>query len=235
MTNIEKCLRIIQDTDDGDRLAPADLRLTELAVNGQLSDRGQAALDHLYEQVISGEYDTPQGRAFFNSPLTIKANGYVYWRDVCVEHYSYKDRDAEHAAARVLAARCVSLEERGLPVSGRSASPYSPFADAPSGTPWVEAMSYYYAMFGKNSQPTELILYAEKGVVALRMENGQAVIRQSAPGEGAYEMFHLLSGEGLASVTTWLETYAGFVAAMEAAGITPEAVRQARASASTLA
>lgn len=229
MTNIEKCLRIIQDTHDGDRLSPEDLRLTELAVNGQLSDRGQEALDRLYEQVVSGEYDPPQSRSFFNSPLTIKPSGYVYWRDICVEHYSYRDRDAERAAARVLAARCVSLEERGFPVSGRNASAYSPFADAPAGTPWVEAMSTYYAMFGKDGKPVELILYCDTGVAALRMENGQPVIRRSAPGAGAYEMFHLLQGEGLASMTSQLETYGGFVAAMEAAGISPEAVREARA------
>lgn len=232
MTPIEKCLFIIQHTGDGDSLSGYDLRLTELAINGQLSPRGEAALDALYQTVKAGEYHNSVGGSCYGIPyLAIRPSGYVYWKDVCIEHYSYRDKNDERKAALALADRCLSLELRGLPVTSRSVSPYSPFAEAPEGTPWVEAMSSYYTMFGKDGKPMELILYRESGdVVALRMVGGQPVIRFSAPGQGAYEMYHILASEGLESFGDKMDSYAGFVSLMTAAGITPDAIRRARAA-----
>lgn len=229
MKIIEKCLLIIQNTNDGDLLSPADLQLTELAVNGQLSDRGHAALDSLLQAVLAGTYMWRNSRGY-GLHLTIRDNGYVYWRNTCVEHYSYSDKDAERKAAKELADRCLSLESRGLPVTGRSASPFSPFSDAPAGTAWVEAMSAYYTMFAKDGKPSELILYRDDGnVVSLSMVCGEPVVRFSPPGKWAYDMYHTLQREGLESCGDQLDTYAGFVAQMTAAGITPEAVSRARA------
>lgn len=232
MTPIEKCLFIIQNTADGDDLSGADLRLTEQAVNGQLSPRGEEALERLYQSVKAGEYSRTRDGSCHGIPyLAIRSNGYVYWKDVCIEHYSYRDKNEERKAAVALAERCFSLESRRLPVTSRSVSPYSPFAEAPEGTPWVEAMSCYYTMFGKDGKPMELILYREGGdVVALRMVGGQPVIRFSAPGQGAYEMYHILASEGLESFGDKMDSYAGFVSLMTAAGITPDAVQRARAA-----
>jgi hypothetical protein len=48
-------------------------------------------------------------------------DGYVFWREVCVEHYSYPDseegQDRERKAAHKLADRCRAIEARGEVVS----------------------------------------------------------------------------------------------------------------------
>jgi hypothetical protein len=51
-------------------------------------------------------------------------DGHLYWRGVCVEHYSYADgdEDREREAAHELAARCRKVEARGQPVSWSAVS-----------------------------------------------------------------------------------------------------------------
>lgn len=51
--------------------------------------------------------------------LTQDGEGYVYWKGVHVEHYSFREEDnaKEIEAARELADRCKHLESLGLPVT----------------------------------------------------------------------------------------------------------------------
>jgi len=49
--------------------------------------------------------------------LTKDNQGYVYWKNTRVEHYSYSDKDRERIAAENLAADCRLLESDGVKVS----------------------------------------------------------------------------------------------------------------------
>lgn len=55
----DKAIAIIHNTQDGNLLCPTHLKLTEMAVNGFLNDRGIEAFNKLHEKVISGEYKQP--------------------------------------------------------------------------------------------------------------------------------------------------------------------------------
>lgn len=50
----DEVLEILRATHDGDDLSPHDLKLTELAVNGFLNERGEAAFKVLHDKVRSG-------------------------------------------------------------------------------------------------------------------------------------------------------------------------------------
>ena len=99
MTNCEKAIELLQRAHDGDDLAPQHLRLVELAVNDIVTEVGQAAFEQLYTQITGGTY------------------GYVYWKEIQVDHYSFDKYEHAHEAALELADRCRTLEMLGLPVS----------------------------------------------------------------------------------------------------------------------
>lgn len=50
--------------------------------------------------------------------LTKDWEGFVYWKGIHVEHYSYNDKTEEAEAAKTLADKCRHIESLGLPVSG---------------------------------------------------------------------------------------------------------------------
>lgn len=114
---IDLAIEIIQETNDGDDLAPEHLKLVELAVNGFLNEQGEVAFNELHANVMSG-YVRPWFHGIEH--LTIDHEGYVYWKDRRVEHYtpswSYSDEAKE--AARELAQRCILLERTGRDVNG---------------------------------------------------------------------------------------------------------------------
>ena len=84
--NIDKILAILQKTNDGDNLSPEHLKLVELGANGYLNQAGLAALDRLYESVEAGNYTKPYhlGVEF----MTRDHEGFIYFKDKEVEHYS---------------------------------------------------------------------------------------------------------------------------------------------------
>lgn len=115
---IEQALSIISSTEDGDLLDPSDLGLTQAVVNGQeLTDKGWEYWTRLYEATKDGSYVK---RHFCGIPgLTRDSEGYVYWRGAKVEHYSYPQERTQQmiSSARVLAAICTTLDQRGTKVS----------------------------------------------------------------------------------------------------------------------
>lgn len=115
---VEQALSIISSTEDGDLLDPSDLGLTQAVVNGQdLTDKGWEYWTRLYEATKDGSYVK---RHFCGIPgLTNDAEGYVYWKGARVEHYSFgqERRAAMIDSARVLAAICMTLDQRGSKVS----------------------------------------------------------------------------------------------------------------------
>lgn len=166
--------------------------------------------------------------------LTREHSGYIAWRGKIVEHYSFSDPEKEKEAAEGLSARCRRLEENGFPVSWGTATGRTAFDDAPKGSLWVDAIANFYTAFAENGKCKWLVLHiSEHHAVAMRIVSGEIVLRYAlgdSVDSGAYSIFHALQNEGLSSIVDHLQTYNGFVAAMEEAGITPEAVTRVLAA-----
>lgn len=114
MTNCEKAIEILQRTHDGDDLAPQHLKLVELAVNDMVTEVGLAAFE-LYTQTTGGTYVQPWYHDIAN--VLKDHRGYVYWKGIQVDHYSFDKYEDAHEAALELAVRCRTLELLRLPVS----------------------------------------------------------------------------------------------------------------------
>lgn len=117
MKNIDKALYIISHTSDGDDLSTKHLKLTEMAVNGFLNEVGQKAFDELYTQVLNGSYKQPY---YHNVEfMTRDHEGYVYFKEQHVEHYTRGWADTLDAKASVekLQQQCLFLEGIGEDVS----------------------------------------------------------------------------------------------------------------------
>ncbi len=108
---------ILQQTNDGDHLSPRDLKIVEMAVNGQLNDRGIVEFAQLFHAVRKGEYKKPY---FHNiEHLTIDHEGYIYWKGRQVEHYNQPWAYSEEAKrqAHGLAGICKAIENEGAEVT----------------------------------------------------------------------------------------------------------------------
>jgi len=116
MTNIQKAIEILGLTHDGNDIAPSHLSLLESAVNGNLTPEGETYFnDEVYKKVIAGTYKRPW--AYGVEHLTQDHTGYVFWKGIKVEHYSFHDYEKGRAEATELARRCLILEERGVEVN----------------------------------------------------------------------------------------------------------------------
>ena len=115
----EKAITILQKTNDGDDLAPRHLSLLESAVNGFLTPEGIKAFDTLYEQIESGPYVKPW--LFDVENVTMDNQGYVYWREIQVEHFTIWNDDSRERLRRYtseeIAPACLALEAQGIPVN----------------------------------------------------------------------------------------------------------------------
>jgi hypothetical protein len=120
----DKACEILRRTKDGDDLAPRDLYLVECAVNSFLTDEGMAAFEDLHRSVTTGQYRKPW--LFEVENLTLDHQGYVYWRDSQVEHYTFWNEDSrwrlQQFSVRILGPACRRIEARGEKVSGVSVS-----------------------------------------------------------------------------------------------------------------
>lgn len=233
MKKTEMAIRILGATNDGNALSPGHLYLVELACNDNLNETGEEAFADLYKQVTEGTYVKPWFHGF--EGLTKDHSGYVHWKGVCIEHFSYHDSDAERTAAENLAARCKALEEKGFPVNGRTATDSTLFPQAPADTPWLQCMLNYYTAFANSDgKATWLILnLPEHNGVAVSIVRGEIVTQYGVYNNvdsGVYHLFHALQAEGFRSCGNRLHSYAGFVSVMEEAGITPKAVERVLAA-----
>lgn len=116
-TRCDQAIEILRATSDGDELEPQHLYLVQCAVNGVLSELGEQEFQKLLAQVKSPE-GYKKGWYFGIENLILRHTGYVYWRGVEVEHYSFHKNgnygeDAK-AAATELARRCRILESKGI-------------------------------------------------------------------------------------------------------------------------
>ncbi len=119
--NCELAIEILQKTNDGDDLHPNDLYLVECAVNGFLTEEGQAVFDKLHSDVVFDAYESPFKKAYWGiENLRIDDVGYVYWKDAQVEHYTpgWCWTEKAHQAAIELAELCKGIEADGKTVTG---------------------------------------------------------------------------------------------------------------------
>ena len=110
----DKAIAIIHNTQDGNLLCPTHLKLTEMAVNGFLNDRGIEAFNKLYEEVISGKYKQP----FLHGVelMTQDHEGYILFKGKAVEHYSspwIHSLDARNSLLKIQQ-QCLFLESKGI-------------------------------------------------------------------------------------------------------------------------
>lgn len=117
---MDEALAVLRGTSDGDALDPEDLALLQRIVNQglvSLSAAGKARWAAVVRAVAANHYIKP----FFHDieHLTRDLEGYVFWRGVNIEHYSFRaDRQGEKRAAHRLAAQCRLIESRGAEVNG---------------------------------------------------------------------------------------------------------------------
>jgi hypothetical protein len=116
MSRTDAAIAILHATSDGHDLAPGDLYLVQEAVNDGLNSAGLDAFDALAKTVTAGTYVRPWFHGVEH--LIKKHSGYVYWRGVCVEHYSFRNMEDERAAAEALGAACRAVEAKGATVTG---------------------------------------------------------------------------------------------------------------------
>lgn len=117
MSLSEMAIEILRATNDGDELAPTDLYLLQLAVNGSLNERGLAAFKALHSNAMQG-YKPPWHLGIEH--MTKDQEGYIYWKGTAVEHYDFAKLDEEKAAAEELAERCRYLESINVTPTVRS-------------------------------------------------------------------------------------------------------------------
>ena len=109
----EMACEILQQTNDGDQLAPEHLKLVELAVNGLLNEIGDHDFMELYKAVTDGRYKMPWLHGVEH--MTRDHEGYIYWKGQHIDHWSgdlpHSQKGSELAVE--LARRCQVIESRG--------------------------------------------------------------------------------------------------------------------------
>lgn len=115
-----KAIEIIQRTNDGDDLAPTDLKLVEMAVNGFLNEEGVKAFDELHKKVMDGTYKWPWFHGIEH--MTQDHQGYILYKGKIVEHYDRPWAYSEEAKkeALELERRCKILESKGLELNNHN-------------------------------------------------------------------------------------------------------------------
>ena len=105
---------ILRATNDGNQLSREDLCVVQCAVNAQLSENGEVYFYDLHKRCTKEAYKKP----WFHSQehLTIDHDGYVYWREKNIEHFSYRNKTEEKEAAKQLASDCQTLEKNNVRV-----------------------------------------------------------------------------------------------------------------------
>jgi hypothetical protein len=116
----DKAIAIIHNTQDGNLLSPSHLKLTEMAVNGHLNDKGIVEFNKLYAEVISGEYKQPFLHGVEH--MAQDHEGYILFKGKAVEHYSTPwvySLDAKNSLIK-LQMQCLFLESKGITPSPSS-------------------------------------------------------------------------------------------------------------------
>lgn len=166
----------------------------------------------------------------YQHPLLTKLpQGYIAWRGRCIEHFNFRDPVEEQDAARNLANHCEMLEAKGFPVTDRTCRNRALYEQAPAGTPWINAMTSFYAIFADSSgQASRCILRLDdNAAVVVGMEGEQLAMEYGYETEkalGTVNLFYALQDKGLSSVGAENCNYEPLVALFTQVGLTPQLV-----------
>lgn len=117
MTNfVEKSLKVLALTNDGDDLSQVELKLVETAVNGYLSEEGEVLFERMFERVTSGK---PPYWLQGIEHLTSDQEGFIYWKGNNVEHYDSPESESSKEPLQEIARRCLHVESLGLEPNSR--------------------------------------------------------------------------------------------------------------------
>lgn len=126
----ELACEILGATGDGNKLAPPDLKLVELAVNGFLNPEGEPRFMELHRNATKPEgYTVPWFLGIEH--MTRDHQRYIYWRGVRVEHFDHDHwrqpgwRERMKKDAEALAVHCRSLEQSKTTPSRANVSGWS--------------------------------------------------------------------------------------------------------------
>ena len=110
---------VLKKTNDGNDLAPIDLKLIEMTINGFINELGEVAFYELHARVLKGEYQKPWLQGVEH--LTMDHEGFVYWKDQSIEHWdgkiTHEGNARGQAEAAELSRRCNILEKAGEPIN----------------------------------------------------------------------------------------------------------------------
>lgn len=173
---------------------------------------------------------------FHHPLLSLLPKGYVAWRGRSVEHFDFRD-DLEGftRAGRELAEHCEMLEAKGFPVTSRTCMYRSLYREAPTGTPWLEAMtSYYTVLSDRAGRGRRCILgLPDHAAVAIGMEDGLLMVDYGYESDAAFGTTNLLDKlqeEGFMACDATNCSYDRLVELFTEAGLTPQLVTAALAS-----
>lgn len=113
--------KILQKTKDGNELSPEHLYLLQETINGNINEKGEVAFYELYKNALNG-YKKPWFHGIEN--MTTDHEGYVYWKGIPIEHYSFQSRERETMAAKELAKDIQTMESRGIKINNTNLSRY---------------------------------------------------------------------------------------------------------------
>ena len=113
----EKGYEILARAENGYDLDPDDYRLANFASIDCLKETGIEKFNELYRRVVAGEYAPKWLRGVEN--MTRDQEGYIYYKDVHVEHYNRSYMPSQSAKRELieLRSRCEFLERNDIPVS----------------------------------------------------------------------------------------------------------------------
>ncbi|GAI46270.1 unnamed protein product, partial [marine sediment metagenome] len=224
----DKVIEILQRTDDGHRLSPSHLTLLQLALNDNLSDKGLQQLNQIHDRVMAGVYVTPWFCGIEH--LIQRHDGYVLFKGKVVEHYSSSDSVAAKDEAIRLVNRCLNVEARGYPISGRTTSSATAFVGAPGGSKWLDAMMSYYIFLVVDGQCKAAIFYVGEKQRTKRMPiSGAMAIQRIGPNEfemachrDVVDLYHQIGRKMPGAHMRHINTYGIFCNSMREIGLTPE-------------
>lgn len=156
--------------------------------------------------------------------------GYVVRRGRCVEHFSFCDPEKGLIAARDLATHCERLEAKGFPVNARTCRSRDLYQQAPAQSPWITAMTSYYAIFADASgrAPRCVLRLHDNSAVAVRIVHGQLTLECGYETEQTYgtvNLFDKLQEEGFSPYRTEeVINYDQLITLFADVGLTPNLV-----------
>lgn len=200
-----------------------DFDLLVQVAEGQGATKFEKALAiSIARAVVNGTYK-PSRELFMrneNIGMTGSTGGYVHFRGIHVEHYSFDDREKEAESLASLEADCIAVLTKGMMLTARTA--ICPLhAEADDSLQWPVAMAMYYCFFRKDDEVAVLFnrRYAP-GMYLISTAPEQVTLGEGEP--DAYTSFHILQNAGWKAAQ--LRTYEEFRALIERVNVSDKEI-----------